>query len=78
MKVRTNLTASELETVGKGLVKLSRKQRNKPVVLENNAEKELLRQANHALDIMLHSLQTEVANILLTDSQEGTDGEMDE
>lgn len=73
MKVKTNLSASELEAVGKGLVKLAKKQRDKDIPLENMAERELMRRAEHVLDVMLQNLQSEVSRILL--SNEGQHGE---
>lgn len=67
MKVKTNLSPRELEAVGKGLTKLAKSQRERPFPTENNAERELLRRTNHAFDVMLESLQSEIADILLDD-----------
>ena len=66
MKVRTNLTPRELITTGRGLTALGKSQQHVRVFpTENNAERELLRQSNHTLDVMLESLQHELAAILL-------------
>lgn len=65
MKVRTNLTPDQLEKIAKNLKKAANKQRFKPYKPENNAEKEMLRQTNEAFDMMLTSLQEDIAEILL-------------
>jgi len=65
MKIRTNLSPEQLENIAKGIKVAADKQRVRPYVPENNAESELLRKADSALDLMLDSLQEEVANILL-------------
>lgn len=67
MKVRTNLQPHEQEAVGKGLQALAKGQRKKekPYVPENQAEREILRQMDSALDTMLESLQAEFADILI-------------
>lgn len=65
MKVATNLTPDELEHVGGKLVALAKSQRGAALPLENPAERELIRRAEHTLDVMLESLQKEVARALL-------------
>lgn len=65
MKVRTNLTPSELEKVSKGLKKLAEKQQLNEIELENPAEKELMRRVDALFDTAVNNLQAEVARILL-------------
>lgn len=65
MKVRTNLKPSELKRVGEGLQRLADKQTRDEIELENPAEKELIRQVDSIFDIMINSLQSEVARVLL-------------
>lgn len=65
MRVRTNLTASELEKVSKGLKKLAEKQQLNEIELENPAEKELMRRVDALFDTAVNNLQDEVARILL-------------
>ncbi len=65
MKVRTNLTPNQLEHVADKLQTLAKGQRGKALLLENPAEKELMRRAEHIFDVMLESLQREVSNTLL-------------
>jgi len=64
MKVKTNLSPSQLRKVGAGLQKLADKQQNE-IELENPAEKELIRQVEAVFDTAINSLQKEVARILL-------------
>jgi hypothetical protein len=66
MKLRTNLRPEELDLVAKGLQKLAKKQA-KPYLPENQAEREILRQMELALDVMGDSLQAELSTILLDD-----------
>jgi hypothetical protein len=70
MKVRTNLRPEELALVGEGLKKLAKSQveGKDEIVLENNAEEELVRRSDHLFDTMLNSLQDEVSNILRSTS----------
>lgn len=65
MKIKTNLSASEIEVVGRGLIALSKSQRSKGLPAENNAEEELLRRTDASLDRMLDSIQLEISSILL-------------
>ena len=65
MKVRTNLTPDQLEHVAAKLQTLAKGQREEALQLENPAEKELMRRAGHAFEVMLESLQKEVARTLL-------------
>jgi hypothetical protein len=65
MKVKTNLSPGQLELVADKLQTLAKSQRGAALPLENPAEKELMRRAEHAFDAMLESLQTEVARTLL-------------
>lgn len=65
MRVRTNLTASELEKVSKGLQKLANQQHVNEIELENPAEKEIIRQVEAVFDVAVNSLQDEIARILL-------------
>lgn len=64
MKIRTNLKPSELKRVGAGLQRLAEAQTSE-IELENPAEKEIIRQVDATFDIMVNSLQDEVARILL-------------
>jgi hypothetical protein len=64
MKVKTNLTADELELVSRGLSSLAKSQRADGKFVPNNpAEKELLDEVDSALDTMLGSLSQEVATL---------------
>lgn len=65
MKVRTNLTAAELEKVSKGLRKLADKQQVNEIQPENPAEKEMMRRVDALFDTAVNNLQAEVARILL-------------
>lgn len=65
MKVKTNLTPDQLEHVADKLQVLAENQRGTALTLENPAEKELMRRAEHALDVMLESLQKEISRTLL-------------
>lgn len=65
MKVRTNLSPDQLEHVADKLQTLAKSQRSASLPLENPAEKELIRRAEHVFDVMLESLQREVSRILL-------------
>ena len=65
MKVATNLTPNELDHVAEKLSTLAKGQRGTALTLENPAEKELVRQANHVFDAALENLQKEIARILL-------------
>lgn len=64
MKVKTNLTPTELRKVGLGLKKLADNQENE-IELENPAEKELIRRVDSLFDVAVNSLQEEVSRILL-------------
>lgn len=64
MKVKTNLSATELNKVGQGLIKLSKSQQNE-IELENPAERELIRRVEAVFDTAVNSLQDEVSRILL-------------
>jgi len=64
LKVTTNYSPHELETVSTGLRQLAKSQRT-ALMTENNAEKELLRRSDSLLSQMLESLQGEYRNILL-------------
>ena len=61
MKVKTNLTAIELDTVAKGLAELSKRQL-KAYPTENDAEVEILKEVDSLFNTMLTSLQDEIAN----------------
>lgn len=65
MKVRTNLSPGQLQHVAKKLETLAKSQTKKSLPLENPAEKELMRRADHSMDVMLENFQKEVSNILL-------------
>jgi hypothetical protein len=65
VKVRTNLTPTELEHIGEKLQTLAKGQRDGSLSLENTAEKELVRRADHLFDTLLESLQSEIARVLL-------------
>jgi len=65
MKVNTNLKPSELRQVGVGIQKLADSQLKNEIVLENPAEKEIVRQIDSVFDTFANSLQSEVARILL-------------
>lgn len=68
MKVKTNLTADELELVSKGLSMLAKQQKSDgKFVAENPAEIELLAQTGDVLDEMLSSLKTEISIIFKGD-----------
>ena len=61
MRVRTNLSADELELVSKGLSKLAKMQRTDGKFVPNNpAEKKLLAKVDDSLEIMLDNLTSEV------------------
>ena len=64
VKIKTNLGPSELLKASRGLKKAAAKQQ-RPYKPENNAEAELLRNADNAFDTMLNSLQEEFAAVLL-------------
>lgn len=64
MKIRTNLSTIQLDKISKG-IKVAAESQLRPYVPENNAEKELLRKVDSALDTMLDSLQESFASILL-------------
>jgi hypothetical protein len=63
--IKTNLTPSELEQVGKGLVGLAKSQRAKAFPTDNQAEQELLRKIDSTLSVALDSLQEEFTRVLL-------------
>jgi len=64
MKVKTNLTADELELVSRGLSSLAKSQRaDGKFVPSNPAEKELLEEVDSAVDTMLGHLSREVATL---------------
>ena len=65
MKVKTNLSPNQLEHVAEKLQVLAENQRVSALSLENPAEKELMRRAEHIFDVMLESLQREVSRTLL-------------
>ena len=65
MKIRTNLTPNQLEKVSKGIKIAAAKQRSRPYVPENNAESEMLRKADGVFELMLDSLQEDIAEVLL-------------
>ena len=64
MKVKTNLTAAELNKVGNGLIRLAKSQQTE-IELENPAERELIRRVEAVFDVAVNSLQDEVSRILL-------------
>ena len=66
VKVRTNLRPEELALVGEGLKRLAKSQTEgqDEIVLENNAEEELMRKVSLSFDTMLDSLQDEVSHML--------------
>jgi len=64
LKVRTNLSPSELEQVGTGLLELSKSQLTHEYVPENNAEKELLRKTKIVFQSFLDDLQDQFASVL--------------
>ena len=65
MKVKTNLSPSELLVAGEGLKNLAKGQRERPLPLENNAEKELIRRVDSVFNTMAESFQSEISAILL-------------
>lgn len=64
MKVKTNLTPTELNKVGMGLLKLAKSQQTE-IQLENPAERELIRRTESIFDLAVNNLQDEVSRILL-------------
>lgn len=64
MKVKTNLSPTELNKVGLGLLKLAKSQQTE-IQLENPAERELIRRAESFFDLAVNNLQDEVSRILL-------------
>ena len=68
MRVKTNLTAKELELAGRGLQALAKSQNvNKSYKSENPAERELLRKLDYSLDMALENMQAEISDLLLKD-----------
>lgn len=64
MKVKTNLSAPELNKVGQGLIKLAKSQQTE-IELENPAEREMIRRVESLFDLAVNNLQEEVSRILL-------------
>ena len=65
MKVKTNLSACELETVGAGLVALAKGQQvDKIPAPENEAESGIVSNLLECFDVMLDSLQDDIVDIL--------------
>lgn len=63
MKVKTNLSANELELVSKGLNKLAKNQRTDgKFVAANAAESELIKQFDSVFDEMIANLEEELSN----------------
>ena len=67
MKVRTNLSPTELEHVGEKLVDLAKGQKETSYRTENLAEKELLRKFDHTFTVMLENLRDEFSRVLSKD-----------
>ncbi len=67
MKVKTNLSPSELEHVGEKLVDLAKGQQETSYNAENSAEKELIRKFDHTFTVMLESLRDEFSRVLSED-----------
>lgn len=68
MKVRTNLSADELELVSKGLSKLAKSQRSDgKFVPQNKAERQLMSSVDDALDTMVGTLFKEVDDLFRGD-----------
>lgn len=64
MKVKTNLSAEELNLVSKGLSRLAAKQQEDGQFVPNNAaERELLASATDSLEEMLLSLKYQVSEM---------------
>lgn len=63
MKLKTNLTATELELVSKGLKRLA--QHTNEITPENSAEAEISRKLDGLFDTMVNSLQDEFSRVLL-------------
>ena len=64
MKVKTNLSAEELELVSKGLSRLAKAQQQDGRFEPNNpAEKELLAEVSDSLEEMVNSLKLEAKEI---------------
>lgn len=70
MKVKTNLSPTELRKVGVGLQKLADKQQQSEIVLENAAERDLIARGEAVFDFALASLLREVDSVLL-EKEEG-------
>lgn len=62
MKLRTNLGPTQLERIAKALKSVDQ---GKEFVPENDAERELLRQADQVYDLFCESLSLELKKILL-------------
>lgn len=56
MKIRTNYSLEELELIGKGLTQMVKSQRNKPIVPDNVAEKEVFKVVDDSFDEMMSGI----------------------
>lgn len=66
MKVRTNLTAEQLELVSKGLKKLAETQQaDGRFTPANPAEEELMKEVTSALDMSLDNLVEEISTLFI-------------
>lgn len=65
MKLRTNLTPSELRKVGLGLQKLADKQLPNEIELENAAERKLISDAEKVFELAMTNLTDEIDRITL-------------
>jgi hypothetical protein len=64
MKVRTNLSPSELHKVGTGLQVLAKKQQPSEIVLENVVEKHLIAKVDSLFATFAASLNREIMDIM--------------
>lgn len=66
MKVKTNLTAEELELVSKGLKRLAEtQQKDGQFQPSNPAEKDLMEEVTSALDMSLSQLVAEISTLFI-------------
>lgn len=66
MRVRTNLSADELELVSKGLKKLAEsQQKDGQFTTANPAERELMEEVASAVDMSLTNLVSEISTLFI-------------
>lgn len=64
MKVRTNLTATELRKIGKGLQTLADKHQSDEIELENVAEQKLMKDVERVFEVAMFNLNKEMDRIM--------------